>query len=867
MMFRPRESHDLRLIEARLDIVPQPTRLRWVHDVFDNSVAVANFSGRTTELRFDSTVTLEHIESALPDYALEPEAATYPFTYADDELPGLALALKRQSPDPDIDRWAASFLVSAGWTDTISLLRAMTISIRSQLTYMRRTERGVQTPSETLRRRSGSCRDFALLMIDGVRSLGFAARFVSGYIFVPGAEPSSLLGGGATHAWLQVYLPGAGWIDFDPTNDIIGNRSLIQVAVAWDPAQALPLWGASLATPRPSSAWRSRSASPRPRVPRKGARKDSLVRRPSPSEYPDFCLILMQLSAPGRVASPRAGYSVMARISHVCPQEPARRRIGAVGGGWVDCEHPSRAASSDDYRYDRPVALGPQVVRLRPAPHCRTPILSYSLKVEPKDAFPQLAAGPAGQLPGARSSFPRRPTSSRSRSTSSPTWRSSTRSISSSSRRAETFPFAYDAALAERDRAVSQDAAGRPAAAGAGSAQIDRAPTHDHRLPRRAQRAAADATSATSSASSPASRPPRRRWSSGKGSCRDTAWLLVQILRHLGFAARFASGYLIQLVADEKPLDGPDGPDRRLHRSARLVRGLSAGRRLDRPRSDLGPARRRRPHSRSPARPSRRAPRRSRARSRRAKSMFAPRDEGDAASRETPRITKPYTDEQWQRPAGARRARRTRHRRAGRPPHHGRRADLRRRSTTWTARNGTRGARPGEAPAGRRAVPPARRPLRHGPAAAFRPGQMVSGRTAAALGARLPLAQGRRADLARPGPRRRAMARPTRRQPEAAPVASRTARRAPADRPRLLVRGLSRTPGTTCGASGGCPVNVDRRRAKLEGPSRSASGWRGCSSRAWIRRRHGLPADRARAQRRRAAGAAGRGSCAPENAT
>jgi transglutaminase-like putative cysteine protease len=242
MMFRPRESHDLRLIEAQLDIVPKPTQLRWVHDVFDNSVAVATFSGRTTELCFDSCVTLEHLEAEIPDYALDREAATYPFAYAPDDLPDLVLALRRQSPDPDIDHWAASFLPLSGSTDTIALLRAVTVGIRERLAYTRRIERGVQTPSETLRRGSGSCRDLALLMIEGVRSLGFAARFVSGYIFVPDAEASATLGG-ATHAWLQVYLPGAGWVDFDPTNRIIGNRNLIRVAVAWDPAQAVPLWG------------------------------------------------------------------------------------------------------------------------------------------------------------------------------------------------------------------------------------------------------------------------------------------------------------------------------------------------------------------------------------------------------------------------------------------------------------------------------------------------------------------------------------------------------------------------------------------------------------------------------------------------
>jgi transglutaminase-like putative cysteine protease len=243
MMFRPRASHDLRLIEARLEIAPKPAQLRWVHDVFDNSVAVATFSGRTQELRFDSTVTLDLTWTELPHYALEKQAVRYPFAYAPDDLPDLARALKRPSPDPAIDRWATGFLAPSTSSDTIELLRAMTLGMREQLSYARRTERGVQSPAETLARGSGSCRDFAVLMIDGVRSLGFAARFVSGYVFVPEVETSDTLVGGATHAWLQIYLPGAGWVDFDPTNRMIGNRNLIRVAVAWDPAQALPLWG------------------------------------------------------------------------------------------------------------------------------------------------------------------------------------------------------------------------------------------------------------------------------------------------------------------------------------------------------------------------------------------------------------------------------------------------------------------------------------------------------------------------------------------------------------------------------------------------------------------------------------------------
>lgn len=252
MMFRPRESHDLRLVKTRLDIRPRPAALRWLHDVFDNSVAIATFDGMTAELCFDSTVTLEHRETAAPDYALAVDAQTYPFQYPDDERPDLVGALTRQYPGDGVDRWAARFLSSSGPTGTMQLLHSMTLAIRDEFEYVRRREKGVQSPADTLQRGSGSCRDFAVLMMDAVRSLGLAARFVSGYIFVP-ADSAETAGGSATHGWMQVYLPGAGWVDFDPTNSIVGNRNLIRVAVAWDPRQALPLWGSFIG---PASSFR-----------------------------------------------------------------------------------------------------------------------------------------------------------------------------------------------------------------------------------------------------------------------------------------------------------------------------------------------------------------------------------------------------------------------------------------------------------------------------------------------------------------------------------------------------------------------------------------------------------------------------------
>ncbi len=248
MLFRPRESYDLRLIRTNLVITPKPAHFRWLHDPFDNSVAVATFEGTTTELLFESTVTLEHFETSLPEYPIEAYARTYPFRYSDEDFPNLMRALAlHYPPSASLSEWALQFLDRSDSTETMKILRSMTEGIREQFIYTRRIEKGVQTPEQTLRNRQGSCRDFAVLMMEALRSLGIAARFVSGYIFVP--NRSGVAGGGATHAWMQAYLPGAGWIDFDPTNSIIGNRNLIRVAVAWSPDQVLPLWGTYAGSP------------------------------------------------------------------------------------------------------------------------------------------------------------------------------------------------------------------------------------------------------------------------------------------------------------------------------------------------------------------------------------------------------------------------------------------------------------------------------------------------------------------------------------------------------------------------------------------------------------------------------------------
>src|SRR5580693_4777631 len=123
---------------------------------------------------------------------------------------------------------------------------------QSRLHYRRREAKGIQLPVETLRLGHGSCRDFAMLMIEAARSLGFAARFASGYLVVPLDDPKELTSGsvrGSTHAWAQIYLPGTGWVDFDPTSGSIGKIGLVTVAVVCDTRHAIPLHGTFIGFP------------------------------------------------------------------------------------------------------------------------------------------------------------------------------------------------------------------------------------------------------------------------------------------------------------------------------------------------------------------------------------------------------------------------------------------------------------------------------------------------------------------------------------------------------------------------------------------------------------------------------------------
>lgn len=245
VLFRPRDSYDQRLLMADIDVSPTPSSLHWIHDVFGNCVAIVNFEEKARELRFETNIVLDHSPDTAPRFRTRRRAKSWPLQYDTEDLPDLEPSMRRHYPDEGghIEKWARQFVKPEGTTDTGHLLGTMTMAIREGFTYSRRTNPGTQPPTQTMATRTGTCRDFALLMMEACRALGLAARFVTGYIYVPSRDGSVTRGGGATHAWCQVYLPGAGWVEFDPTNGIVGNKDLIRVGVARDPRQAIPLSG------------------------------------------------------------------------------------------------------------------------------------------------------------------------------------------------------------------------------------------------------------------------------------------------------------------------------------------------------------------------------------------------------------------------------------------------------------------------------------------------------------------------------------------------------------------------------------------------------------------------------------------------
>jgi transglutaminase-like putative cysteine protease len=246
LLFRPRESHDLRVLATDLKVEPGAPDIRLIQDAYSNSIALVKPESPSDAVKFTCLFTVEHTGERALDLPLSPGAEAYPFEYsAEDRLVLQHFLTPFYDADETLMAWARQFIRTDGPTESRQLLVDMTKQIRDSMAYQPRDEEGVHPPGETLATQQGSCRDFATLMIEAVRRLGYAARFVSGYVYTSGGESQgdAQAASGATHAWLQVYMPGAGWITFDPTNNLIGGTDLIRVAYARHASFASPVSG------------------------------------------------------------------------------------------------------------------------------------------------------------------------------------------------------------------------------------------------------------------------------------------------------------------------------------------------------------------------------------------------------------------------------------------------------------------------------------------------------------------------------------------------------------------------------------------------------------------------------------------------
>jgi transglutaminase-like putative cysteine protease len=241
LLLRPREGPGLHIEASKLDIAPA-AHIRWHRDAYDNSVAMATFTSPTAQLAIASECIVQQFDETPLDFLVEDFAVNYPFNYDAASVEVLRPYLRRppQGEQTALEPWLQQYWHHGEQVQTYGLLARLCAAVHGSLTYQMREQPGVQSASQTLSRGVGSCRDFANLLMEAARSLGLAARFVSGYLNAPFEDGSS----GSTHAWTEIYLPGAGWKGFDPTiGEIAGSRH-IAVAVARLPEDVSPVTGA-----------------------------------------------------------------------------------------------------------------------------------------------------------------------------------------------------------------------------------------------------------------------------------------------------------------------------------------------------------------------------------------------------------------------------------------------------------------------------------------------------------------------------------------------------------------------------------------------------------------------------------------------
>jgi hypothetical protein len=246
LMMRPRESHGIRMETCHFDI-SVPHRIRWTRDLHENNIGLVDFAELASELVIEGDFTLDVIEKNPFDFMLHPEAAEYPFSYDHELLPEL-LPLSQNIYVRDVDRirdWLNPFWHPGKKVETLELLQQLNLHIYRTFRYQRREKKGVLSPAETLENNGGSCRDFATLFMEICRFMGLAARFVSGYMY-----STEIDGRMSMHGWAEVYLPGAGWIGFDPSWGLLAASNYFPVAVTRHSEYAPPISGTYLGTPR-----------------------------------------------------------------------------------------------------------------------------------------------------------------------------------------------------------------------------------------------------------------------------------------------------------------------------------------------------------------------------------------------------------------------------------------------------------------------------------------------------------------------------------------------------------------------------------------------------------------------------------------
>jgi transglutaminase-like putative cysteine protease len=237
-MLRPREGHDLHIDDARIEIEPKGS-VRWLRDIYGNSIAVIDFEEPGKKLRIFSECEVTIYDDEPREGIIDPHARSFPFQYGPNEQMEIIPYRVPSYPHDGraVQNWLMDIYKPGELIPTLDLLKALNTHIFKSFKYSRREEAGVQIPCRTLALGSGSCRDFAVFMMEAARHLGFAARFVTGYILMGEGQH------GATHAWTEIYIPGAGWRGFDPTNNKLDSFEHVSVGVAREHDKACPLAG------------------------------------------------------------------------------------------------------------------------------------------------------------------------------------------------------------------------------------------------------------------------------------------------------------------------------------------------------------------------------------------------------------------------------------------------------------------------------------------------------------------------------------------------------------------------------------------------------------------------------------------------